>query len=152
MPTTHTISTDTIPDGTNACEVRDRGFACALLSIGAEYLDPADPFSLLERADGTVMEFWRLKRFTRSGLDLRSLLGAQADPEAWVIENSGHPLAYALCALINARYTENAVRKSRPMVGFRLPDGGNMFVFRDSRKHRRLEAIALAHPDKLTRI
>lgn len=123
-------------------EVRDSEFAAAIMAIGVPFADPNKPFTLLERADGSRMVFWRFADKTTDGkVKTQSLLRAQKDPIAWIADNPQHPFCFALCGIINARRFREAEATGRPLVGFHLKGNRKIFVFSGSRKHRKLIAM-----------
>lgn len=123
-------------------EVRDDEFAAALSSVGIPFADPAKPFTLLEHGDGTRTAMWRFAPKSEDGkLSTQPLLKAQKDPLAWIAKNPQHPFAYALADMLNQRRFRLAVEQSRPLVGFRLSAGRTIYVFKDSRKARKLARL-----------
>jgi hypothetical protein len=125
--------------GDRIIEVKDTQFAAALAGIGIPCADPANPCTLFEDATGKLREVWQFAaQSSDRQVKTESLLEAQADPEAWVCNHSGHPLAFALCALVNHRRMAELTAKGTPLVGFSLPGGKTIYVFKGSRKHRKL--------------
>lgn len=125
--------------GSKIIEVKDTLFAAALAGIGIPFADPEHPCVLFETAKGEMRAVWQFAAYSSDRLvKTEDLLVAQKNPEEWVCVNTGHPLAYSLCGIINARRMEESVKKGTPLVGFSLPGEKVIYVYRDSRKHRRL--------------
>lgn len=120
-------------------EVRDHRFAAALYAVGVPFSDPKKPMTVMAFADGTRKEVWRFAAMSEDGkINTQKLIKAAADPAKWLSENRDHPFAYCLSTMLNLPKFEEASLNRRALVGFKLKGERVIYVYEDSRKHRRL--------------
>ncbi len=122
--------------GSGTLQVRDIGFATALIAAGLP-LRSDNPGFNLEYRDGVRQPVFNFHTGLDDGiLTAKKIKEASRDPMAFIQKNPMHPLAFTMAALMAYNKVKAVLNSPVPYVCMNAGEGAVLIVTKGSRKHR----------------